>query len=131
MKHRQIDSQRLVQRNKNLLQDILEKQATEQRRTIAFLKFALGKREDKSEAEITAERRQKSYNPMNDPMMPRLFRKVSHQMGRSTARSTVTSASKHASKMGDSAENWKTQVSIYDNLDSISKIQTGDKYTLV
>ena len=33
VKHRQIDSQRLIQRNKNLLQDILEKQGTEQRRT--------------------------------------------------------------------------------------------------
>ena len=29
VKHRQQDSQRLIQRNKNLLQDILEKQATE------------------------------------------------------------------------------------------------------
>lgn len=49
VKHRQIDSQRLIQRNKNLLQDILEKQAMEQRRTAQFLKFALGKREEKSE----------------------------------------------------------------------------------
>ena len=49
VKHRQIDSQRLIQRNKNLLQDILEKQALEQRRTQQFLKYALGKREEKSE----------------------------------------------------------------------------------
>ena len=45
VKHRQVDSQRLIQRNKNLLQDILEKQAMEQRRTQSFLKYALGKRE--------------------------------------------------------------------------------------
>ena len=33
MKHRQVDSNRLIQRNKNLLNDILEKQAIEKRRT--------------------------------------------------------------------------------------------------
>ena len=52
VKHRQIDSQRLIQRNKNLLQDILEKQAMEQRRTLQFLKFALGKREEKTEDQL-------------------------------------------------------------------------------
>lgn len=78
VKHRQIDSQRLIQRNRNLLKDILEKQATEQRRTTQFLKFALGKREQKTEEEIKFEMSQKSYNPAADPLMPRLFRKVSH-----------------------------------------------------
>jgi hypothetical protein len=52
VKHRQKDSTRLIQRNKNLLNDILEKQATEQRRTENFLKYALGKREEKTESEI-------------------------------------------------------------------------------
>ena len=42
----------MIQRNKNLLQDILEKQAMEQRRTQQFLKYALGKREEKSESQL-------------------------------------------------------------------------------
>ena len=33
LKHRQMDSQRLIQRNKNLLLDLLNKQNTETRRT--------------------------------------------------------------------------------------------------
>lgn len=52
VKHRQTDSNRLIQRNRNLLNDILEKQSTEQRRTQNFLKYALGKREQKTEQEI-------------------------------------------------------------------------------
>jgi len=52
VKHRQVDSNRLLQRNRNLLNDILEKQGTEQRRTEGFLKYALGKREKKTEEEI-------------------------------------------------------------------------------
>ena len=66
VKHRQIDSQRLIQRNKNLLQDILEKQAMEQRRTNQFLKFALGKREEKSEEQLKRELKEKNYNPRTD-----------------------------------------------------------------
>ncbi len=46
MKHRQADSNRLIQRNKNLLNDILEKQAIEKRRTQNFLRYALRKREE-------------------------------------------------------------------------------------
>jgi len=42
------------------------------------LKFALGRREDKTEDEILKEMSQKSYNILKDPLMPRLFRKVSH-----------------------------------------------------
>lgn len=61
-----------------MLKDILEKQATEQRRTSLFLKFALGKREEKTESEIKTEMSQRAYNPLSDPLMPRLFRKVSH-----------------------------------------------------
>ena len=44
LKHRQMDSQRLIQRNKNLLLDLLKKQNMEIRRTTHFLNFALGKR---------------------------------------------------------------------------------------
>jgi hypothetical protein len=39
-----MDSQRLIQRNKNLLLDLLNKQNTETRRTNQFLRFALGVR---------------------------------------------------------------------------------------
>ena len=42
LKHRQIDSQRLIQRNKNLLLDLLNKQNMETRRTNQFLRVALG-----------------------------------------------------------------------------------------
>lgn len=58
-----------------MLNDILEKQATEQRRTQNFLKYALGKRECKNEAELKAQIKQGKYDPKNDPLMPRLFRK--------------------------------------------------------
>ena len=44
LKHRQIDSQRLIQRNKNLLLDLLNKQNMETRRTNQFLRVALGTR---------------------------------------------------------------------------------------
>ena len=44
LKHRQMDSQRLIQRNKNLLLDLLKKQNMEIRRTTQFLNFALGTR---------------------------------------------------------------------------------------
>ena len=44
LKHRQIDSQRLIQRNKNLLLDLLNKQNMETRRTNQFLRVALGAR---------------------------------------------------------------------------------------
>jgi len=40
------------------------------------LKFALGKREEKSEEEIKMEISNHNYNPKADPLMPRLFRKV-------------------------------------------------------
>jgi hypothetical protein len=75
VKHRQGDSNRLLQRNKNLLGDILEKQSTEQRRTENFLKYALGKREKKSEADIVRGIKNSKYDPKKDPLMPKLFRK--------------------------------------------------------
>ena len=83
VKHRQQDSQRLIQRNKNLLQDILEKQATEQRRTFTFLRYALGKREEKSVEQIQADMKMKSYTPKSDSLMPRLFRKYNPNASRS------------------------------------------------
>jgi hypothetical protein len=38
------DSQRLQQRNKNVLLDLSKKQQTEYKRTLEFLKYALGNR---------------------------------------------------------------------------------------
>ena len=75
MKHRQVDSTRLIQRNKNLLNDILEKQGTEKRRTQNFLKYSLSKREEKTDEEIANGIRTSKYKPVDDPLMPRLFRK--------------------------------------------------------
>lgn len=41
VKHRQFDTQRLIQRNKNLLKDIYNRQAHEKRKTKTFLNWAL------------------------------------------------------------------------------------------
>lgn len=70
-----MDSNRLIQRNKNLLNDILEKQGTEKRRTQYFLKYSLRKREEKSDEEIKSTMKNSTYDPKADPLMPRLFRK--------------------------------------------------------
>lgn len=67
-----------------MLQDILEKQALEQRRTAEFLKYALAKREKKSESQLQKELKEKSYNPNDDPFLPRLKRKTAHLTGRMT-----------------------------------------------
>ena len=75
MKHRQEDSQRLLQRNTNLLKDMMNKQNQEQRRTTQFLKFALGKRETRSDEEIKDQMKNSSYLPQNDPLMQRINRK--------------------------------------------------------
>lgn len=75
MRHRQIDSSRLNQRNRNLVKDILDKHATEQRRTSEFLRYALGKREKKSEEELKNQMKNSKYDPKKDPLMGRLFRK--------------------------------------------------------
>jgi hypothetical protein len=61
-----------------LLKDVLDKQATEQRRTTKFLTFALGKREEKTNTEIMTDLSQKRYDPRSDVFMPRLFRKTTH-----------------------------------------------------
>ena len=42
LKHRQQDSQRLIQRNKNILNDLLNKQTAETKRTLEHLKQTLG-----------------------------------------------------------------------------------------
>jgi len=41
LKHRQIDSQRLIQRNKNILNDLINKQNQETKRTLEMLKKTL------------------------------------------------------------------------------------------
>lgn len=48
VKHRHMDSVKLIQRNKNVLKDVVNKQGTERRRTKEFLRYALGKREETS-----------------------------------------------------------------------------------
>ena len=42
--HRKQDSQTLIQRNRNVLLDLLERHRVEHKRTSEFLKFALGNR---------------------------------------------------------------------------------------
>ena len=45
LKHRQKDSQKLIQRNRNILVDLLNKQNTEARRTTQFVSYTLGSTE--------------------------------------------------------------------------------------
>jgi len=42
LRHRQIDSQRLIQRNKNLRNDLLQKQRAEAAKTIESIRITLG-----------------------------------------------------------------------------------------
>lgn len=44
LQHRKNDSQILIQRNKNVLQDVIKRHALQSKRTVQFLKFALGTR---------------------------------------------------------------------------------------
>lgn len=93
-----------------------------------FLKFALGKREEKSELEIKSEMTQRSYNPLSDPLMPRLFRKVSHQNSQSRTFQTMGSSSQNAHYSGVFSSKDVANVSIYDNNTS----QMGrERYSLV
>jgi len=90
----------------------------EQRRTQQFLKYALGKREERTETELQKNLREKAYNPVGDPFMPRLARKIGHltglgQMSQSARRNTFSA-----------------KVSLYDNNASINTIKK-EKYTLV
>lgn len=64
-----------MQRNSNLLKDMLTKQGQEQRKTSSFLKFALGKRENKTDEELKQMMKQSNYQPNADPLMPRINRK--------------------------------------------------------
>ena len=80
------------------------------------MKFALGKREEKTEQEIKREMSMKSYNPASDPLMPRLFRKVSHQ-------TSVSQRGAFSDKGSFSKE-----VSVYDNETSM---MGKEKHTLV
>ena len=75
LKHRFEDAQRLMKRNQNLVRDMLKKQMQEQRKTGQFLKYALGKREVKTDVEIMHNLRTKAYQPYNDPLMPRIAKK--------------------------------------------------------
>lgn len=45
LKHRQKDSQKLIQRNRNILVDLLNKQNTEARRTSQYVQYTLGSTE--------------------------------------------------------------------------------------
>lgn len=45
MHHRRLDSATLIQRNKNVLLDILKRHGIESKRTSEFLKYALGNRD--------------------------------------------------------------------------------------
>ena len=45
--HRQTDSRVLIQRNKNMLADVIERQQIETKNTAAFLKYVLGQRAPK------------------------------------------------------------------------------------
>ena len=71
--------------------------------------------------------KEKSYNPKNDPLMPRLFRKISHQNGERPF------GSSHMSKGTrlPGVPNWTPKASHYDNNASLSHISKGEKYTLV
>jgi len=80
------------------LQDILEKQATEQRRTYSFLRYALGKREEKSAQQLKADMSMKSYQPRNDPMMPRLFKKYNPNMSQSLISQSSIASKKQLNK---------------------------------
>lgn len=54
---------------------MLKKQNQEQRKTGQFLKYALGKREIKTDQEIMTGLKQRAYQPGNDPLMARISKK--------------------------------------------------------
>ena len=91
----------------------------EQRRTQQFLKYALGKREEKSEDQLKKDLKEKAYTPKSDPFMPRLTRKIGHLTGE---QSQMTSSTRR--------NNFSAKVSLYDNNSSIGSIKK-EKYTLV
>ena len=53
VKNREVDQIKLIQRNKNVLSDLVKKHQAETKRTKEFLKYALGKREQYDIKSIT------------------------------------------------------------------------------
>jgi hypothetical protein len=74
------------------------------------LRFALGRREEKSEGEIRQEMQKRKYNPKADALMPRLFRKMQHQ-------TTSNIGSKFSNR--NFSVNESKQISVYDNDTSV------------
>ena len=87
LKHRQIDSQRLIQRNKNLLLDLLNKQNIETRRTNQFLRVALGTR---------------------SPARQKLFKSKFHDMASTESRLPIASAQRQISTSYNAKRNDST-----------------------
>lgn len=83
------------------------------------MKYALGKREEKSEDQLTKDLKEKAYNPKADGFMPRLTRKIGHLTGEM---SQMTSTSRQ--------KNFSARVSHYENNDSITQIGR-EKYRFV
>jgi len=92
----------------------------EQRRTQQFLKYALGKREEKSEHQLQRDLKEKVYNPGKDTFMPRLTRKIGHLTG------TQSQMGSTASRQGT----FSARVSHYENNGSIQNIGR-EKYRMV
>lgn len=71
VKHRHMDSVKLIQRNKNVLKDVVNKQGTERRRTKEFLRYALGKREETSTEHLVRLKgvASRAQIPLNPPIM--------------------------------------------------------------
>ena len=61
------------------MKDLLDKQQSERRKTKDFLRFALGKRQA-FESEKVEKLRSLKYNPLADPLVPKLFRKYNHAL---------------------------------------------------
>ena len=80
LKHKEEDTSKIMLRNSNLVRDIQLKQTAEERKTSQFLKFALGKREIKTEEEIKQQIKTSGYNPGQDPLMGRIQRKYNPQI---------------------------------------------------
>ena len=68
---------------------MLKKQIQEQRKTREFLKYALGKREVKTDEEIMQNLKMKVYQPHNDPLMPRIAKKFQPHPSKSSQRGST------------------------------------------
>jgi hypothetical protein len=67
--HRQTDSRLLIQRNKNMIADIMERQQVESKNTIAFLKYALGRRAPKEEDHSNSPVRNFQYTDLSQSQL--------------------------------------------------------------